>query len=133
MINNIRDISIFTWLICFIILLLSFYPVNIKQASNKIRSKKVEIKWIKAENLGSEDSVSEQFNNVHGIMVLPGFGDRGIKGKIEAAKFAREFKIPYFGICLGLQIAVIEFAKNVCGIQNASSSEFEDTESSIID
>jgi len=94
---------------------------------------KVEIKWVKAENLGSEDSVSEQFNNVHGIMVLPGFGDRGIKGKIEAAKFAREFKIPYFGICLGLQIAVIEFAKNVCGIQNASSSEFEDTESSIID
>ena len=66
-------------------------------------------------------------------MVLPGFGDRGIKGKIEAAKYSRKFKVPYFGICLGLQIAVIEFTKNVCGIKDAYSSEFKDTTNSVID
>ncbi len=94
---------------------------------------KVSIKWINTEKLESSDSLKNELNNIHGIMVLPGFGDRGIKGKIEAAKYSRKFKVPYFGICLGLQIAVIEFAKNVCGIKDAYSSEFKDTANSVID
>jgi len=94
---------------------------------------KVLIKWINTEKLESSDSLKNELDNIHGIMVLPGFGDRGIKGKIEAAKYSRKFKVPYFGICLGLQIAVIEFAKNVCGIKDAYSSEFKDTANSVID
>ena len=94
---------------------------------------KVSIKWINTEKLESSDSLKNELDNIHGIMVLPGFGDRGIKGKIEAAKYSRKFKVPYFGICLGLQIAVIEFAKNVCGIKDAYSSEFKDTANSVID
>jgi len=94
---------------------------------------KVSIKWINTEKLESSDSLKNELDNIHGIMVLPGFGDRGIKGKIEAAKYSRKFKVPYFGICLGLQIAVIEFAKNVCGIKDAYSSEFKDTTNSVID
>ncbi len=94
---------------------------------------KILIKWINTEKLESSDSLKNELDNIHGIMVLPGFGDRGIKGKIEAAKYSRKFKVPYFGICLGLQIAVIEFAKNVCGIKDAYSSEFKDTANSVID
>tara|TARA_B100000575_G_C23120096_1_gene648039 strand:+ start:674 stop:2299 length:1626 start_codon:yes stop_codon:yes gene_type:complete len=94
---------------------------------------KISIKWINTEKLESSDSLKNELDNIHGIMVLPGFGDRGIKGKIEAAKYSRKFKVPYFGICLGLQIAVIEFAKNVCGIKDAYSSEFKDTANSVID
>ena len=94
---------------------------------------KVSIKWINTEKLESSDFLKNELDNIHGIMVLPGFGDRGIKGKIEAAKYSRKFKVPYFGICLGLQIAVIEFAKNVCGIKDAYSSEFKDTANSVID
>lgn len=61
----------------------------------------------------------------NGILVPGGFGDRGIEGKILAAKFARENKIPYFGICLGMQMAVVEFARNVAGLEGANSSEFD--------
>ncbi len=61
--------------------------------------------------------------NLHGILVAPGFGERGIEGKIEAVKFARENKIPFFGICLGMQMAVIEFSRNVLGLKNANSTE----------
>ena len=94
---------------------------------------KVIIKWINSENLDSTDRVIKEMENVHGIMVLPGFGNRGINGKIKATKFARESKIPFFGICLGLQIAVVEFAKNVCQIDLASSTEFEKTSNPVID
>jgi len=94
---------------------------------------KVIIKWINSENLDSNDQVIKEMENVHGIMVLPGFGNRGISGKINATKFARESKIPFFGICLGLQIAVVEFAKNICQIDLASSTEFAKTSNPVID
>lgn len=84
----------------------------------------VEINWVDAENL-NELEVEEQLINSDGILIPGGFGGRGIEGKINAAKFARENKIPYFGICLGLQCAVVEFARNVSGLKGANSSEFD--------
>ncbi len=84
----------------------------------------VEIKWVEAEELeGCQPS--EHLKDVSGILVPGGFGDRGIEGKLNAVKYARENKIPYLGICLGLQCAVIEFARNVCNLENANSSEFK--------
>ena len=71
---------------------------------------------------------------IDGILIPGGFGDRGIEGKIIAAKYARENKIPYFGICLGMQIAVIEYARNVLGLADANSAEFDDkTKHPVID
>ncbi|MEY8298504.1 CTP synthase [Emergencia timonensis] len=84
---------------------------------------KVEIKWIEAEEL-TEGSADSLLRDVDGILVPGGFGDRGIEGKILAAKFAREHDIPYLGICLGMQTAVIEFARNAAGIEDAHSGEF---------
>ncbi len=86
---------------------------------------RVKIQWINSEELTSEKACEEQLGKVDGILVLPGFGPRGTEGKITAARFAREKKVPYLGLCLGLQIAVIEFARNVCGIADATSSEFK--------
>jgi len=68
-----------------------------------------------------------------GILVGPGFGKRGIEGKIQAIKYARENNLPFFGICLGLQCAVIEFARDVCGLEDANSTEFEKTKNNVID
>jgi len=85
----------------------------------------VDIKWIEAEDV-TDSSVDEIMADVDGILVPGGFGDRGIEGKIRAAQYARENKIPYFGICLGMQIAVIEFARNVLGIKGANSREFDE-------
>jgi CTP synthase len=85
---------------------------------------KVNIKWIHSESLNST-TIEKKLRNVHGILVAPGFGHRGIKGKILAAKFARENDIPYFGVCLGMQIAVIEFARNVLGLEEADSTEMD--------
>ncbi|OBZ15673.1 MULTISPECIES: CTP synthase [Bacillales] len=82
----------------------------------------VKIRWLHADEL-TEENVDEQLNGVHGILVPGGFGDRGIEGKITAIKYAREKKIPFFGICLGMQVAVIEYARNVVGLANANSSE----------
>ncbi|MCB2359644.1 CTP synthase [Clostridium estertheticum] len=84
----------------------------------------VEIKWINACDVTSEN-VSEILGDVHGILVPGGFGDRGIEGKIEATKYARENKVPFFGICLGMQCAVIEYARNVAGLSGANSSEID--------
>jgi CTP synthase len=70
------------------------------------------------------DNVAERLAGVSGVLVAPGFGDRGIAGKIEAVRYARENGIPFFGICLGMQIATIEFARNVCGMDGAHSTEF---------
>ncbi|MCD6460406.1 CTP synthase [bacterium] len=78
---------------------------------------------IDAENI-TPDNVDEELGDVDGILVPGGFGDRGINGKVEAVKYARENKIPFLGICLGMQCAVIEFARNVLGYKNASSTEF---------
>lgn len=83
---------------------------------------KVEIKWVNAEEIETGD-VNEILSDVDGILVPGGFGDRGIEGKISAIKYARENKIPFFGICLGMQCAVIEYARNVLGFEGANSSE----------
>ncbi len=93
----------------------------------------VNIRWIQSDDL-TESNVKEKLENVSGVLVAPGFGGRGIDGKLAAARYARENKIPYFGICLGMQCAVIEFARNVCGWMDANSTEFdEDSEYPIID
>ena len=84
---------------------------------------KVEIKWVSAEEL-DEREPEEFLSDVCGILVPGGFGERGVEGKIKAVKFARENKIPFFGICLGMQCAVIEFARNVAGLEGAHSAEF---------
>jgi CTP synthase len=82
----------------------------------------VEIKWVNSENV-TEESCEELLSDANGILVPGGFGDRGVEGKITAAKYARENNIPYFGICLGMQLAVVEFARNVAGLKDAHSSE----------
>ncbi len=86
---------------------------------------KVNLHWIHSADLTSENLV-ETLKGLHGILVAPGFGNRGITGKIEAVRYARENKIPFFGICLGMQIAVIEFAMNVLGMQDADSTEMNE-------
>ena len=85
----------------------------------------VDIKWIDSENLTS-NTVDEALGKLDGILVPGGFGERGIEGMILAAKYAREHGLPYFGICLGMQIAVIEYARNVAGIADAHSGEFDE-------
>ncbi|RUM58242.1 MAG: CTP synthetase [Persephonella sp.] len=92
------------------------------QIVNKV---KVNLKWINSDEL-TEDNIGEKLGDVDGILVPGGFGERGIEGKILTAKFARENNIPYFGICLGMQVAVIEFARNVAGLKNANSTEFNE-------
>jgi CTP synthase len=84
---------------------------------------KVRLEWIESEIFEREDP-APYLEGVHGILVPGGFGERGSEGKILAAKFARERKVPYFGICFGMQMACIEAARNLCGIQEASSTEF---------
>ena len=86
---------------------------------------KVEIQWIDSENL-NEENADEILSDVQGIIVPGGFGGRGIEGMILTAKYAREHHVPYFGICLGMQIAVIEFARNAAGLENANSHEFDE-------
>ena len=93
----------------------------------------IQIEWIDSEEL-NEDNYEEILSKVHGILVPGGVGDRGIEGMILAAKYARTKGIPYFGICLGMQIAVIEYARNVAGISDACSGEFHNaSEHKVID
>lgn len=86
---------------------------------------RVNIKWIQSDFI-TADNVEQRLGQVSGILVAPGFGGRGIGGKLAAVKFARENGIPFFGICLGMQCAVIEFARNCAGLENANSTEFDD-------
>jgi len=86
---------------------------------------KVNIKWIHSEDLEA-DTVPEILKGLDGILVAPGFGNRGIEGKIKAVQIAREEKIPFLGICLGMQMAVIEYARNVLGYENANSTEMDE-------
>lgn len=84
----------------------------------------VKLKWIHSESL-SRDEMSEQIKGLNGVLVAPGFGDRGFEGKLEAVRYAREEGIPFLGICLGMQAAVIEYARNVLGLVNAHSTEMD--------
>ncbi|MEZ7890670.1 MAG: CTP synthase [Candidatus Wallbacteria bacterium] len=86
---------------------------------------RVKIKYIASES--ENDELKKQLDEVDGVLVPGGFGERGIEGKIAAVKYARENKKPFLGICLGMQIAVIEFARNICGLKDANSTEFDET------
>lgn len=95
---------------------------------------KVRVKWIDSEQIEKHPkNIKEIFRDVKGLLVCPGFGERGIEGKVIAINYARINKIPFFGICLGLQCAVIEFARNVCGLKGANSTEFKHTKYNVID
>jgi CTP synthase len=94
----------------------------------------VRIRWISADELTTQTATDRALAGVHGVLVPGGFGVRGIDGKIAAARHARERHVPYFGICLGLQVAVIEFARHVLGLADANSSEFDvDTPDPVVD
>lgn len=94
----------------------------------------IDIRWVNTETIEGEGSdLDEVFRGVDGILVPGGFGNRGIEGKVASVRYAREHKIPFFGICLGMQCAVIEFARYVCGIDGANSSEFDTTVPDVID
>lgn len=93
----------------------------------------IEIDWVQSEDL-DKNNVAERLKDADGILVPGGFGDRGIQGKIEAISYAREQKIPFLGICLGMQLASVEFARNVAGIEGAGSAEFHpDAKNAVID
>jgi CTP synthase len=93
---------------------------------------KVNLKWISSEDI-AKDSVTSVLNGLHGVLVAPGFGERGMEGKIEAIRYVRESKIPFFGICLGMQCAVVEFARNVLGLEASSTELNPKTKNPVID
>lgn len=84
----------------------------------------VNIKWIHSESI-TDKNVANTLSDLHGVLVAPGFGERGIQGKVEAIKYVRENNIPFLGICLGMQCAVIEYGRNVLGLESCHSAEFE--------
>ena len=87
-------------------------------------SARVNIKWVKTDKITNDKSANKQFKDVDGILILPGFGSRGSEGKILSSKYAREKNLPFLGICLGMQCAIIDFARHVCGLKGANSTEF---------
>ena len=88
-----------------------------------VNDTRVNIKWIQSEELEKEKDLTSFFADVDGIIVPGGFGERGIEGMIKAIKYARENEIPFFGIGIGMQCAVVEYARNVCDLKNAHSTE----------
>ncbi len=96
--------------------------------ANKV---KVNVEWIESEVFERPDAI-DRLENVHAILVPGGFGKRGTEGKIAAAKFARERKIPYFGICLGMQMATVEAARNLAGVKDAGSTEFGEQKEPVV-
>lgn len=92
----------------------------------------VEVRWVKAEDI-QVHGAKKYLSDISGLLVPGGFGERGVEGKIEAIRYVREHKIPFLGICLGLQCAVIEFARNVCGLAGANSTEFKKSKNNVID
>ena len=97
--------------------------------ANKVR---VNLEWIASDELEKEGNVNEILYKLDAIMVPGGFGERGTEGKIAAARYARENKVPYFGICFGMQMAVLEAARNLAGLKDASSSEFGPTKTPLV-
>jgi len=107
--------------------------VEALRAAGIHHGKDIEIDWVDAESLRPEE-IQERLDRVDGILVPGGFGIRGIEGKILAVEYAREHDVPFLGICLGMQVAVVEYARNICGMVGANSSEFDpDTPFSVID
>ncbi len=98
-------------------------------AENNVR---VDLKWVKAEEI-EQGGAERHLQGIDGLLIPGGFGERGVEGKIDAIRHVRENRIPFFGICLGLQCAVIEFARNVCGLTVANSTEFRKTNQNVID
>jgi len=93
---------------------------------------KVHVEYIHSEHIDSA-TIPERFSKLDGILVAPGFGERGIEGKVDAVRYARENDLPFLGICLGMQMAVIEYARNVLGIKDANSTEMSpDTQNPVI-
>lgn len=97
-----------------------------------INNTRVIIRWIDSEEI-TEGNVGELLEGIDGLLVAPGFGSRGIEGKLKAIRHVREHNIPFFGICLGMQCAVIEFARNIAGLSQATSSEFKKNSQNVID
>ncbi len=93
---------------------------------------KVNLQWIHSEDI-EKNGAAKYLRHLDGLLVAPGFGERGVEGKVKAVQFVRENRIPFFGICLGLQCAVIEFARNVCGLREANSTEFKESPQNVID
>jgi CTP synthase len=92
----------------------------------------VDLVWVRAEDI-ERDGAEVHLQKIAGLLVAPGFGERGIEGKIKAVEFVRTRQIPFFGICLGLQCAVIEYARNICRLERANSTEFKQTDQNVID
>ncbi|MBR3161107.1 MAG: CTP synthase [Bacilli bacterium] len=106
---------------------------SLKHAGYKYNTK-IKINWVDSEKLETTPNLDKVFKDSKGIIVPGGFGNRGIEGKIRAINYARINNVPYLGLCLGMQLAVIEFARNVCDLPNASSTEFDELcETPIID
>lgn len=93
---------------------------------------KVELTYVDSEDL-EEGDIGEVLGNHDAVLVPGGFGDRGTEGKVRAIQFSREMGVPFFGICLGMQMAVIEYARHICGMDNANSAEFSENQPSVID
>ena len=97
-------------------------------------STKINIKWLASEEIATDEDAASHLSDVDGIVVPGGFGVRGIEGKLKVVKYARENNIPFLGLCLGMQCAVIEFARNVAGLQDANSTEFnKDAQYKVVD
>ncbi len=86
---------------------------------------RVNVHWIATDKIKTDALAEKEFGDIDGILLLPGFGSRGSEGKVFSCKYARENNVPFLGICLGLQCAIIDFARNVCGLKNANSTEFD--------
>jgi len=93
----------------------------------------IDLKWVESTDLEKGNNADELLGDVQGIIVPGGFGKRGIEGKIKAVEYARTNKIPYLGLCLGMQLMAVEFARNVCGLKDAHSTEFAKTKHNVID
>ncbi len=94
---------------------------------------KVNIKWVSAQDLEKDKNTGKYLSGIDGLLVPYGFGERGTEGKIRAIKYVRENKIPFFGICFGMQLAVVEFARNVLKLKDANSAEIKETRNNVID